>query len=134
MKTEASFVICKLVAGETEVQHNRIHAINIELVKDFRDMCKIRMGKPYREVAPTLLETVDGAHVTVQGNHQSGGPYPFCNRQRVASATKGAVHDNTPLSDRKGFEGFVQKDRYMESWSIHEIPGSSFLWGSLNCR
>ena len=134
MKTEASFVIRKLVAGETEVQQHGIHAINIELIEDLRDLCKIRMGEPYREVAATLLETVDGAHVAIQGNYQSGGPYPFCNRQCVASATKGAVHDNTPLPDRKGFEGFVQKDRYMESWIIHEIPGSSFLWGSLDCR
>lgn len=127
MKTEASLVICKLVARETKVQHNCIHAINIQLVEDLRDMCKIRMGKPYRQVAPTFLKSVDGTHVTVQGNYQSGCPYSFCNRQRVASAAEGAIHDNAPLADRKGFEGFVQKDRYMESWRFHDIPGSSFF-------
>ena len=38
MKTEAAFVVRKLVAGKTKVQQDGIHVINIELVEDLRDM------------------------------------------------------------------------------------------------
>jgi hypothetical protein len=38
MKTEAAFVVRKLVTGKTQVQQDGIHVINIELVEDLRDM------------------------------------------------------------------------------------------------
>ena len=112
-KTESALEVCQLIAGQTEVQQDSIHRLNPKCREDFRQVAKVGLHNPYRQIGKMRGGRSDGRRIAIQGNNPAARHNALDQGASMTPTSKGAIDENAAGLGGKAIQDFGQHYGHM---------------------